>query len=63
LLRDLIAYKRRHVVYNDALATALWVMFTWIHDEVAIHSPILLVTSAEPECGNGPARDHVGRSQ
>jgi hypothetical protein len=51
LLRDLIAYKRRHVVYNDALATALWVMFTWIHDEVAIHSPILLVTSAEPECG------------
>jgi hypothetical protein len=22
-----------------------------VHDDIAVHSPILLVTSAEPECG------------
>jgi len=26
-------------------------MFAWVHDEVAIHSPILNITSAEPESG------------
>jgi putative DNA primase/helicase len=26
-------------------------MFAWAHEEIAVHSPILLVTSAEPECG------------
>ena len=30
---------------------ALWIVFSWIHEEVATHSPILLVTSAEPESG------------
>ena len=31
--------------------SALWIMFAWVHDEVATHSPILFITSAEPECG------------
>ena len=50
LLRDLIARLRRHIVYDDALTTTLWLTFSWVHD-VAIHSPILLISSAEPECG------------
>jgi putative DNA primase/helicase len=51
LLKDVIARARRHVVYGDALITALWLMFAWVHADIAVHSPILLVTSAEPECG------------
>jgi putative DNA primase/helicase len=44
---------RRHIVcsHNDALTIALWVMFSWTHDEIATHSPILDITSAEPESG------------
>jgi hypothetical protein len=53
LLRDIIRRLRRHVVcsHDDALVIALWVMFSWVHDDVAVHSPILLITSAEPESG------------
>jgi hypothetical protein len=53
LLRDIVRRIRRHIVcsHDDALIVALWIMFSWVHDEVAIHSPILLITSAEPESG------------
>lgn len=53
LLRDIIKRIRRHVTcsYDDALVIALWIVFSWVHDDVAVHSPILLVTSAEPESG------------
>jgi hypothetical protein len=53
LLRDIIFRIRRHVVisYDNALAIALWLMFSWVHDAVAVHSPILNVTSAEPDSG------------
>ena len=53
LLRDIIRRLRRHVICSpdDALAIALWVMFSWVHDDVATHSPILNITSAEPESG------------
>jgi hypothetical protein len=55
LLRDIIRRLKRHVVFrspdDDPLAIALWIMFSWVHDEVAVHSPILVVTSAEPESG------------
>ena len=53
LLRDIIRRIKRHVVCtsDDALAIALWVVFAWVHDEAATHSPILLITSAEPESG------------
>lgn len=53
LLRDIILPLRRHVVctHDDALAIALWIVFAWVHDEVATHSPILDITSAEPESG------------
>ena len=54
LLRDIIRRLKRHVVFrspDDPLAIALWIMFSWVHDEVAVHSPILVITSAEPESG------------
>src|SRR5262249_51767498 len=37
--------------HDFSLTAALWTMFAWVHDEVAVHSPILLVTSAESESG------------
>jgi len=53
LLRDLIRRIHRHVVCvpEVSLTSALWVLFSWVHDEAAVHSPMLLVTSAEAECG------------
>ena len=53
LLRDIIRRIRRQVVISDdsALASALFVMLGWVHDEVATHSPILNINSAEPESG------------
>jgi hypothetical protein len=53
LLRDIVRRIRRHIVcsHDDALAIALWVMFAWVHDAVATHSPILNINSAEPESG------------
>jgi putative DNA primase/helicase len=53
LLRDIIKRIRRHVVCSQeqALTAALWIMFAWVHDEAATHSPILCVTSAEPNSG------------
>lgn len=43
---------KRHVVMSDdaALAVALWSVFAWAHD-AAVHSPLLLVSSPEAECG------------
>ena len=43
---------KRHVIMKeDSLRTAaLWVIFSWAHD-AAVHSPILLVSSPEAECG------------
>jgi len=53
LLRDIILRLRRHIVctHDDAIAIALWIMLAWVHDDVATHSPILDITSAEPESG------------
>ena len=55
LLRDIIRRFKRQVVFrspnDDPLAIALWLMFSWVHDEAAIHSPILIITSAESGCG------------
>jgi putative DNA primase/helicase len=57
LLRDIIIRLRRHVVcsHDDALAIALWIMLSWVHDEVATHSPLLVITSAEPMSGKTTA--------
>src|SRR5262245_4879282 len=52
LLIELLAQLRRYVVVRDdvAIAITLWVLFSWVH-EIATHSPILVVTSAEPDSG------------
>ncbi len=43
---------KQHIVLDNeaALAVALWILFAWSHD-AAVHSPILLVTSAEANSG------------
>jgi hypothetical protein len=53
LLRDIIRRIQRHIVITDdnALTLALWLMMSWVHDEIATHSPILNINSAEPESG------------
>jgi putative DNA primase/helicase len=53
LLRDIIRRIRRHVFcsHEDALPVALWIMLSWVHDAVATHSPLLVITSAEPMSG------------
>jgi hypothetical protein len=53
LIRDIIRRIRRHVVcsFDDALVIALWLVFSWVHEDAAVHSPLLLITSAEPESG------------
>ena len=44
---------QRHVVLSneDAIMVALWILFAWVHDAAAAHSPILRVTSAEANSG------------
>ena len=53
LLRDIINYIERHVICSPeaALTTSLWTIHAWVHDEVAVYSPLLVITSAERECG------------
>jgi hypothetical protein len=53
LLRSLIERLRRYVIMNEdqALVIALWIVFTWLHEQIAVHSPILLVTSPLPNSG------------
>jgi putative DNA primase/helicase len=52
LIERIVRRIKRHVVLSDqsALASALWVAFAWAHD-TSVHSPILLVSSPEAECG------------
>jgi putative DNA primase/helicase len=53
LIRDIIRKLQKHVAlsFENALVIALWIMLAWVHDEVAIHSPILTISSAEPDSG------------
>jgi hypothetical protein len=53
LLRDLIRRIQRHVVidHHGALVIALWLIMSWVHDAVAVYSPILNINSSEPESG------------
>ena len=50
----------RHVFMPEdaATAAALWVMLAWVH-EAAVHSPILLVSSPEAECGKSTLLDLI----
>ena len=52
LIGDIVKRIRRHVMMSESSlrAAALWVPFAWMH-ESAVHSPILVVSSPEAECG------------
>jgi hypothetical protein len=56
LIAAIVARIKRHVVISDdqALTVGLWVLFAWSH-HVAVHSPILLLTSAEANSGKTQA--------
>jgi putative DNA primase/helicase len=53
LLDALVKKTCRHVVMSEdqAVTAALWVILTWVHEAAAVHSPSLLVTSAEANSG------------
>jgi len=53
LLQTITDRIRQHVILtqDQATAIALWIMLTWVHEQAAVHSPILLATSAEANSG------------
>jgi hypothetical protein len=50
LLTAIIAQFRRYVIMSDdvAIGIAVWTMWARVH-EIAVHSPLLVITSAEPD--------------
>ena len=62
LIPSLVDRIKRHVVLSDdeALTVALWIMFAWVHDVAAVHSPILLATSAEANSGKTQLLSIIG---
>ena len=54
LLLELVIQLQRYVVFvhdEGRIAVALWTMMSWTHAEIATHSPLLVLTSAEPDSG------------
>jgi hypothetical protein len=45
---------------DEAITVALWILMAWVHQEAAIHSPILLATSAEANSGKTTLLNLVG---
>jgi putative DNA primase/helicase len=52
LIGEVVKRIRRHVMMSESSlrTAAMWVTFAWMHD-AAVHSPILVVSSPEAECG------------
>jgi len=53
LLQALIHKINKHAVMrpHEALAIALWIMFTWVHEVAARYSPYLVATVPDADCG------------
>jgi hypothetical protein len=53
VLQELMNKINRHVILkpHEALAVALWILMSWIHDQAAHHSAYLVATSAEDSAG------------
>src|SRR5262249_60078685 len=52
LLNNIHKHRARFVIIHDehgAVATTLWTAYSWVHNEIATHSPPLLITSADDE--------------
>ena len=62
LLWALIKCIRKYVMLtqDQAVAVALWVMFSWVHERAAVHSPLLIVTSPQPNCGKSTLLGVIG---
>jgi hypothetical protein len=62
LLHAIVRRIRRHIVLGNeqAITVALWILMAWIHQEAAVHSPILLATSAEANSGKTTLINLVG---
>jgi flagellar biosynthesis GTPase FlhF len=63
LLQDIDAKLGKHVVLQPHQRTAvtLWTVMAWVHNEIATHSPILAVTSPEPDSGKTELLSTVAR--
>jgi hypothetical protein len=57
ILHETMAQFRRYVVVRieGKVATTLWTLQAWVHNEIATHSPILAVTSVVPNSGKTTA--------
>jgi putative DNA primase/helicase len=57
LLTGVITQFRRYVVAHDeaSVAIVLWIFFAWVHEAIAVHSPLLVFTSAEGDTGKTTA--------
>ena len=53
LILAIVGRIKRHIILSDdeALTVVLWILLAWVHDLAVVHSPILLVTSAEAASG------------
>jgi hypothetical protein len=62
LILTLVRRLQRHVAFSDeaAIAVALWICMAWVHDVAAVHSPLLMVTSAEANSGKTTLLSLVG---
>ena len=49
-------------MFSDAAAVIapLWTSFAWVHDAAAVHSPILWITSAQPNSGKTTLAHLIG---
>jgi putative DNA primase/helicase len=57
LLTEVMAQLLRYIVVKEeqAVAKALWIMFAWLHKNIAVHSPMLAFRSAEIDSGKTTA--------
>jgi putative DNA primase/helicase len=61
LITAIVERIRDHVVMDAeaALTVAIWIVLSWVH-EAAVHSPILLITSPEANCGKSTLMGLIG---
>jgi hypothetical protein len=61
LIQSIADRIRRYVVLSDAAAAIvpLCVLLAWVHEEAVLHSPILLITSVEPDSGKTTLGDVI----
>jgi hypothetical protein len=62
LILALVRRIQSHIILPNeaALTVALWIIFSWVHADAAVHSPILMVTAPEPDCGKSTLLGLIG---